>query len=79
MTNRKHNARPAEGDAAPGGEATFEQLLAELESIVDQLEKGDLPLEQTLVLHARGQQLAAQCAAQLDEAELKIRALDYTA
>lgn len=51
---------------------TFEQAYRELEQIVEQLERGDLPLEQSLALHVRGQQLAALCAAQLDQAELKI-------
>lgn len=52
---------------------TFEQAYRELEQIVAQLERGDLPLEQSLALHARGQRLAELCAAQLDQAELKIR------
>ncbi len=52
---------------------TFEQAYAELEAIVGKLEEGDLPLEASLTLHARGQQLAALCAKQLEQAELKVR------
>jgi exodeoxyribonuclease VII small subunit len=52
---------------------TFEQAYKELETIVAQLEQGDLPLEQSLALHARGQKLAAFCAKTLEEAELKVR------
>jgi exodeoxyribonuclease VII small subunit len=59
-------------DQAGDQNLTFEQAYRELEQIVEQLERGDLPLEQSLALHARGQQLAALCAAQLDQAELKI-------
>jgi exodeoxyribonuclease VII small subunit len=55
---------------------TFEAAYRELEEIVAQLERGDLPLEQALELHARGQQLAALCAAQLEQAELKVRKLE---
>ena len=60
----------------PGASArAFEDGFQELESIVSALEKGELPLEEALKLHARGQELAAACAKQLDEAELKLRLL----
>jgi exodeoxyribonuclease VII small subunit len=48
----------------------------ELEEIVAQLEQGDLPLEQALELHERGQKLAAYCAGQLDQAELRVKKLE---
>ena len=51
---------------------TFEQAFAELEESVRTLEKGDLPLEESLTLFERGQQLAAYCGKMLDSAELKI-------
>ena len=53
-------------------ELTFEQAFAELEEAVRALEKGDLPLEESLALFERGQQLAAYCGKLLDKAELKI-------
>ena len=55
---------------------SFEAAYRELEQIVVQLEQGDLPLEQALELHERGQKLAAYCAAQLDQAELRVRTLE---
>ncbi|MCS6773825.1 MAG: exodeoxyribonuclease VII small subunit [Anaerolineae bacterium] len=55
--------------------ASFEAALKELEAIVTRLEQGDLPLEETLALHARGQRLAEWCASHLDQAELKLRTL----
>lgn len=55
---------------------SFEAALKELEAIVARLEQGDLPLEETLALHARGQHLAEWCADHLDKAELKLRTLD---
>jgi exodeoxyribonuclease VII small subunit len=55
---------------------TFEQAYKELEAIVAQLEQGELPLEQSLALHARGQKLAAFCNKTLEEAELKVRQID---
>lgn len=54
---------------------TFETALIELQNIVNQLEAGDLTLEKSLQLFERGQQLAAYCAKQLDEATLKIEQL----
>ena len=52
---------------------SFEQAFQQLEEIVAQLEQGDLPLDQTLALHERGQKLAEHCARKLDEAELKVK------
>lgn len=54
---------------------TFESALIELQNIVSQLEDGDLTLEKSIQLFERGQQLAAYCAKQLDEATLKIEQL----
>ena len=55
---------------------TFEQAYTELEALVAQLEQGELPLEQSLALHARGQKLAAFCTKTLEEAELKVRQIE---
>lgn len=65
-----HN--PSQADAEVG-ELTFEQAFAELEQIVEKLESGDLSLEASLALHARGRLLSALCAKQLDQAELRVR------
>lgn len=54
---------------------SFEAALVELENIVTQLEAGDLTLEASLALFERGQQLAAFCNQQLDEATLKVEML----
>lgn len=55
---------------------TYEQAFAELETIVETLENGQLPLEQALTLYERGQLLAKFCGSLLDQAELKIRELN---
>jgi exodeoxyribonuclease VII small subunit len=57
-------------------ELTFEQAFAELEESVRMLEKGELPLEDSLALFERGQQLAAYCGKMLDDAELKIEQVE---
>jgi exodeoxyribonuclease VII small subunit len=62
---------PADDDAV----ARFEQEMQELESIVAQMEKGELRLEDSLKLFERGTQLARSCRRSLDTAELKVRTL----
>ena len=44
---------------------SFEEGLKRLETIVEQLESGDLPLEQTVALYKEGMELSQNCAAQL--------------
>ena len=54
---------------------SFEQGLEELESVVKQLESGDLPLEKSLELFERGMQLSDSCRKQLEEAETRVEIL----
>ncbi|HRQ37819.1 MAG TPA: exodeoxyribonuclease VII small subunit [Chloroflexota bacterium] len=56
-------------------EMSFEAALQELETIVAQLEAGDLTLEQSLALFERGQTLAKRCHTRLDEASLRVEQL----
>ena len=51
---------------------SFEQSLDRLEEIVRHLEKGDLPLSDSLALYEEGTALIAACSKQLDEAEQKV-------
>ena len=53
----------------------FEASLEELERIVKELEKGDLPLEQSLALFESGMQLSSDCKKQLEEAETRVEIL----
>jgi exodeoxyribonuclease VII small subunit len=55
--------------------ATFEESLRKLENIVDQLEKGDLALEDSLKLFEEGVGLSAACKQELDAAEGKVQML----
>ena len=54
---------------------TFEEAFKELQETVAQLEDGDLPLEASLALFERGQQLSAYCSRLLEQAELKVTQL----
>ena len=53
-------------------ELSFEQSLARLDEIVRHLEKGDLPLNDSLSLFEEGTGLIRRCGAMLDEAEQKV-------
>ena len=56
-------------------EKTFESSLAQLETIVRQLEAGDLPLEDSLKLFEKGVALSRECRQRLNEAERRIEIL----
>jgi exodeoxyribonuclease VII small subunit len=51
----------------------FETALAEIERIVQDMEGGDLPLEESILAYHRGSELLRHCQKQLSEAERKIR------
>ena len=53
----------------------FEKALARLESIVTELEKGELALEEALKLFEEGIKISRFCNAKLDEAERKVEIL----
>lgn len=57
------------------GQLSYEDAFHELDSIVTQLEGGDLPLEESLKLFERGQKLATRCNDLLEKAELKLSQL----
>jgi exodeoxyribonuclease VII small subunit len=54
---------------------TFEDALQRLEQLVDQLEVGELPLEESLKVFEEGVGLARRCARYLDDAEKRIEVL----
>ena len=55
--------------------ASFEEQLTELEKVVEQLERGDLALEDSVALFERGMQLSEACKGQLASAESRIQVL----
>lgn len=57
------------GDIA---QMSFEQALSALEAIVQQLERGDVPLDESITLYERGEQLRAACQKRLDAAQARI-------
>ncbi len=63
--------------AAPNSEATpsFEETIAELETIVAQMESGNLPLDQSIQAYTRGAALLQSCQQSLADAEQQVRIL----
>ena len=57
----------------------FETALAELESIVDRLEKGAVALEESIALYERGEALKTYCDALLKNAEMRIEKITLSA
>ncbi len=55
--------------------AQFETSLEELDKLVKELERGDLPLERSIELFERGMKLSAECRKQLEAAETRVEVL----
>jgi len=55
--------------------ASFEESLKQLESIVGKLERGDLPLEESVRLFEEGVKLSDACKTDLETAEGKVQML----
>lgn len=54
----------------------FESALAELESLVERMESGQLPLEESLAAYKRGVELTAFCQQKLSAAEQQVKVLE---
>ncbi len=67
------NQRKSEGPAETP--PSFEEALARLERIVQDLEGSELSLEETLARYEEGSRLVKECARRLEEAEQRIRVL----
>jgi exodeoxyribonuclease VII small subunit len=58
--------------STPVDELSFEAAMGELEAIVDRLEKGNVPLEDSITLYERGDALKRRCEALLKNAEMRV-------
>lgn len=54
---------------------TYEQALAQLDLLIAQLEKGDIPLDEAITAYERGSRLAAYCAELLERTEQRVSQL----
>lgn len=76
MTGKAGTAGPDAGDVSG---LSFEVALAELEQIVDRLERGAVPLEESIAIYERGAVLRRHCEALLKRAELRVEKIQLAA
>jgi exodeoxyribonuclease VII small subunit len=72
---RKARAEVSEGGGAPGTPPSFENALGRLSEIVERLEGGELPLEESLKLFEEGVRMARTAESRLDAAEKRVEEL----
>jgi len=69
------NMGKLKGQSSSAQEAPFEEVMERLQAVVEQLEEGDLPLEQSLAMFEEGVRLSRAGAKRLDEAERRVEEL----
>ncbi len=57
-------------------ELSFEQALSQLTGLVEKLESGELPLEESVASFEQGVKLSRRCEALLDQAEQRLQVLN---
>jgi exodeoxyribonuclease VII small subunit len=77
MVRSNSSEKIENGDPPPAtSDLKFEAALAELEQIVESMEGGRLPLEESIAAYRRGSELLKHCQQQLGDAERKIQVLE---
>ncbi|MEE4246751.1 MAG: exodeoxyribonuclease VII small subunit [Kangiellaceae bacterium] len=61
--------------SSKSNKSSFEEQLAQLEAIVEQMEQGDMPLDDALKQFEQGVKLTANCQNLLDQAKQRIQVL----
>ena len=81
MSDANHTPPKTKNETESGAttadpDLTYEAAVEELESIIDQIESGEIGLEQSIRRYERGATLLRHCRAILDQAEQRISTLD---
>lgn len=75
-TPEDREERGGDGAESPeAGELRFEDALDRLEALVEEMESGDLALEETIARFEEGQRLLRTCGQLLDRAEQRVRVI----
>ena len=69
----------ADPDNADIKKLTFERAIEELETIVKRLEEGKVPLEESVAIYERGEQLKRRCEELLRQAEARVEKITLDA
>ena len=75
MTDRDKASDPAAAAATPADALRFEERLAKLETLLEQLERGDLPLDEAIRTYETGVAELRRCYDLLDAADERVRRL----
>jgi exodeoxyribonuclease VII small subunit len=75
MQSESDTTPTAANPASAASTAGFEQTLAQLETLVTQLESGDLPLDEALRVFERGVRMTRECQSALSAAQQKVQLL----
>jgi exodeoxyribonuclease VII small subunit len=75
LTKTKQNRMPRKSSSKSDTPKSFEESLKELEGLVEELEGGEVPLDQTLEKFERGMKLVQFCHGRLNDAEKKLKIL----
>ena len=75
MARDPQAAATVQASDTPPAAPDFERALSELESLVERLERGDLPLEEALKTFERGVELTRHCQSSLKAAQQKVEIL----
>jgi exodeoxyribonuclease VII small subunit len=78
MAKSPSSTAAVSASASPVLPASYEAALLELEGLVDNLESGQLPLDQLLTGYQRGAQLLKFCRDKLEAVENQIKVLEGT-
>ena len=68
-------SRKSRGEGGDVEQMSFEEALAELTRLVERLESGNLPLEESVAAFEAGVRLTRRCEALLDSAEQRLQVL----
>lgn len=71
----RDRAKPSSPDVAADQDTSFEATMKRLSEIVTRLERGDLPLEESLTLFEEGVRLSARSQEKLDGAQKRVEEL----
>ena len=71
--NAQGSAAKAAATEAPPDDLPFERAMEQLEEIVRRLERGDVPLDESVAIYERGEALKRHCEALLKRAEARIQ------
>lgn len=75
LTGPSSRVKASRMTEAQAPQPSFEEALKALEEVVHKLESGDAPLDESIALYERGQQLRAICQTRLDAAQARIEAI----